>query len=74
MKTRFINAKAVREYALALNSAQARGFTRVSASFLTSLDAAVANLIAARVRSHPSVGKTLMADETPTQTLPKGGE
>ena len=74
MKTRFINAKAVRAYALDHQSAKGRGFTRVSASFLESLDAAVANLIADRVRRHPSIGKTLMSDETPTQTLPKGGE
>ena len=62
--SRLVNAKAVRDYALAQKSATARGFSRVSESFIDEIDAALANLIAARVRSHPSVGKTLMADTT----------
>jgi hypothetical protein len=38
-------------------------FTRVSNSFLADLELAVDNLIRAKIRSHPSRGKTLMGGQ-----------
>ncbi len=55
--TSLLNRKAVRNEALRASSA--RGFTRVSKSFLDKLEAHVVELVAAEVHRHPSIGKTL---------------
>jgi len=55
--TSLLNRKAVRNEAL--RASHARGFTRVSKSFLDKIEAHVAELVAAEVHRHPSIGKTL---------------
>jgi len=65
---KYINAKSVRELALAFASGprprprphrSAQGFDRVSKQFLERIDAHVRNIVLAEVKSHPSIGKTL---------------
>lgn len=58
-----INRAQVKAYALDTGSARARGFTRVSASFLDQVEAQVRLLIEREVRSHPSIGVTLKGDK-----------
>ncbi len=57
--TSLLNRKAVRSEALRAPRARAHGFTRVSKSFLDKIEAHVAELVAAEVHRHPSIGKTL---------------
>jgi hypothetical protein len=55
-----LNQAAVREYALTLAKTQRNGrFTRISASFLTRLNAKLKVSIEHEVHSHPGVGHTL---------------
>jgi hypothetical protein len=56
---KLITTSHVRDYALSLSSAKARGFNRVGQSFLDRIDARVREIIEQEVRVHPSVGKTL---------------
>lgn len=61
-----INRAAVKRLALEM-SVRLRDskFTRVSATFLNDVDAALCNLVTRRVHDHPSVGKTLQGTVTP---------
>jgi hypothetical protein len=54
-----INKSAVRDYALDVPSAKAKGFERVSADFLERIEALLKDLIKKEVIQHPSIGKTL---------------
>ena len=55
--TSLLNRKAVR--AEALRASSARGFSRVSKSFLDKIEKHVFELIAGEVHRHPSLGRTL---------------
>jgi len=64
MKFKLICASKVKKFALDVaksNPAEIRAkmFTRVSEEFLMACEAQLKNFIHSRVRSHPSVGKTL---------------
>lgn len=55
-----INRKGVREFALKLSrDTRAGKFTRVSAEFLAACEINLYMFVRSRVRSHPSLGKTL---------------
>lgn len=55
-----INATRVKKLALEVaKQTRAKGFNRVSSSFLDFVEATVKNAIISRVKQQPSVGKTL---------------
>ena len=55
-----INASRVKKLALEVaTQTRAKGFNRVSASFLDYIEATVKNAIISRVRQQPSVGKRI---------------
>jgi hypothetical protein len=56
-----VNRKAVRQLSLDCSTKYRSGkFTRVSKSFLEKIDHAVRQAVEIEVKSHPSIGKTLM--------------
>ena len=57
-----VNRSAVKQFALETGSARARGFTRVSQSFIDQVEGQLRLLIEREVRAHPSIGKTLKGD------------
>jgi hypothetical protein len=60
MKTQFLNAKAVRQYALDYAADNKyHTFERVAPEFLARIDAAVRSAVAKAVASQPSKGKTI---------------
>lgn len=64
MKFKLICASKVKKFALDVSQsnpcqARAKMFTRVSEEFLMACEANLKNFIHSRVKSHPSVGKTL---------------
>lgn len=59
-KFKYINRSACKKFALEFAKAnRAQKFSRVSEDFLISCEVALKNHIQSRVKSHPSVGKTL---------------
>jgi hypothetical protein len=60
MKTQFLNAKAVRQYALDwAEKNKFHKYERVAPEFITRIDGIVRNAIASAVQSQPSKGKTI---------------
>lgn len=60
MKTAFLNAKAVKQYALHVaQTTRAHKFERVGSDFIEAIDHAVRSAIVERIKSAPSKGKTL---------------
>ncbi len=61
MKTSFLNAKAVRQFALDhAKKSRAHKFERVGESFVARIDAAVRQAIVREIAMHPSRNKTLL--------------
>jgi len=57
---KYINRSACKKFALEFAKAnRAQKFSRVSEDFLISCEVALKNHIQSRVKSHPSIGKTL---------------
>lgn len=57
---KLINISHTKQYALDQSKLTRQGkFTRVSKDFLDRIEAKLRNVIAAEVKAHPSVGKTL---------------
>lgn len=55
-----LNRSETRKFALAVAKVSNRPqFTRVSGAFLDGIEAVVRETVAARVKRHPSIGKTL---------------
>lgn len=60
MSTQFLNARAVRQYALDYAAKNKfHKFERVSPEFVTKIDGIVRSAIAKAVQAQPSVGKTI---------------